>query len=146
MVQGTLGRGELAPAHHVARYCRPRDIGDDGVLIPTAFRLCPGEEYLSTNWLEHFHDFERSAQINGVRRALVGKGFRISRNAAFAVLNVGIATVLSRNALNVAIQFVVLGERHDPSHTGIYGYAAQNAAVAEALARLVNPTEIYPAA
>ena len=114
--------------------------------IPTAFLLRPGEEYLSTNWLEHFHDSERSTQIDGVRRSLSGKGFRISRNAVFAVLNVGSATIQCGNTLNVDIQFVVLGERRDPSHAGIYGYVAQNAAVAELLAQLLNPDHVYPAA
>lgn len=145
LVQGTPGRRALADSQHVARYCRPRDIGSDGIPIPAAFRLHPGEEYLSTNWLEHFHDSERSTQIAGVRRALSGKGFRISRNAAFAVLNVGGAAAQCRNALNIDIQFIVLAESQDPSHTGIYGYLAQNAAVAELLAGLVGPTEIYPA-
>ena len=146
MVQGTPGRRTLADSQHVARYCRPRDIGSDSTPIPTAFRLRPGEEYLSTNWLEHFHDSERSTQIDGVRRSLSGKGFRFSRSAAFAVLNVGSATTQCGDALNVDIQFVVLGESHDPSHTGIYGYVAQNAAVAELLAGLVSPRAVYPAA
>lgn len=146
VVQGIPGRRALADSQHVARYCRPRDIGSDGIPIPTAFRLRPGEEYLSTNWLEYFHDSERSTQINGVRRALSGKGFRVSRNAAFAVLNVGSTTAQCGNTLNIDIQFVALGESHDPSHTGIYGYVAQNAAVAELLAGLVNPREVYPAA
>ncbi len=146
MVQGTPGRRALADSHHVARYCRPRDIGNSGIPIPAAFYLRPGEEYLSTNWLEIFHGSERSAQIDGVRRALSDKGFRINRNAVFATLNVGITTAQCRIDLNLDIEFVALGESHDPSHTGIYGYAERNAEAAELLASIVSPQEVYTAA
>ena len=121
MVQENSGRRELEPTHHVARHCRRRDIRGDGRVSPAAFALRAGEEYLSTNWLEHFHDTDRPSQIAGV----------------------SIATC--QDNLNLEIQFVALGEAHDPSHTGIYGYTAHNAAVATLLATLVNPDEVYPA-
>ncbi len=143
MVQSTLGHRALEDSHHVARYCRPRDIGNDGRPVPAAFYLRSGEEYLSTNWLEVFHDSERSLQIAGVLQALSDKGFRVSRNSAFATLNVGTTIAQCRNDLNVDIQSVALGESHDPSHTGIYGYVAQNSEVAELLASLVSPQEVY---
>ena len=146
MVQGQPGRHELAPSQHVARYCRPRAVREDGTLAPAAFRLRPGEEYLSTNWLEYFHDSHRLIQIVGVRQALVDKGFRVRPNASFAVLNVGAAVARCSNTLNLDIQFIALGEPHDPSHTGIFGYTAQNAVVAALLAASVDPSEVYPAA
>ena len=147
MVQETYSRRELEPAHHVARYCRPRYIREDGTLAPSAFRIRPGEEFLSANWLEYFHDSERSDQISGVRQALAGKGFRVSGGGSFAVLNVADSTAVTRDNLNIAIQFIVLGETHDPSHAGIFGYTAENSAViAVMLAQSVNPNEIYPAA
>ena len=96
LAQRQPGRRELAPTHHVARYCRPRDIGMDGQLIETAFTPRPGEAYLSANWLEHFHDSDRAAQIAGVRRALTAKGFQLRRAARFAVLNVGDAVATCR--------------------------------------------------
>ena len=143
MVQGQPRRRELRHTHHVARYCRPRDIGDSGRLLATAFRLRPGEEYLSTNWLELFHDSDRYSQISGVRRALTDKGFRVSRNSCFAVLNAGDAVMICKNNFNLDIQFISLGEIHDPSHTGIYGCTTHGTAVA--LAAIVNPSEVYPA-
>ena len=146
MVQGEPNHGALGPEQHVARYCRPRSIRADGTLAPAAFRLRPGEEYLSTNWLEYFHDSHRLLQIVGVRQALVDKGFRVRPNASFAVLNVGAAVARCRSTLKFDIQFIALGEPHDPSHTGIFGYTAQNAAVAALLAELVSPGEVYPAA
>ena len=116
-----------------------------GELIDTAFRLRPGEAYLSTNWLEHFHATDRPAQLDGVRQALAGKGFRMSRAARFAVLNVGAAVDLSRDLLDAPLRFIALGEPHDPSHTGIYGYTAHHTAVAAALAGAVAPDGLYPA-
>ena len=146
MVQGEPGRRALGPSHNVARYCRPRDVRDDGAVSPAAFELRPGEAYLSTNWLEYFHDSDRPTQIAGVRQALTDKGFQVRRAARFAVLNVGVAVAACSDQLNLAIQFVVLGESHDPSHTGIYGYTASHALAAAALAESVSPNEIHPAA
>ena len=146
MVHGQIGRHELPQTHHVARHCRRRDIAADGVVEEGAFRLRPGEEYLSTNWLEYFHDSHRLLQIVGVRQALVDKGFRVRPTASFAILNVGAAVARCSNTLNLDIQFIALGESHDPSHTGVFGYTAQSAVVAALLAASVDPSEVYPAA
>jgi len=116
------------------------------LLLDSAFELRPGEQYLSTNWLEFFHHSDRQSQIAGVQQALVDKGFRVRRTASFAVLNVGTSVASCRDTLSVTIQFVALGEAHDPSHTGVYGYTAQDATVAALLATLVVPDEVYPTA
>ena len=145
VVQGTPGRRALAASQHVARYCRPRDIGSDGKPIPAAFLLRPGEEYLSTNWLEHFHDSDRQIQIAGVRRALTDKGFRVNRTGVFTVLNVGAAADACLTRLNLEIAFITLGEFHDPSHTGIFGYTERNTDAADLLAKSVNPNDIHRA-
>ena len=144
MVQGRSTSIELAYSHHVARYCRRRRLRSDGRPLRDAFLLRPGEEFLSTNWLEHFHDSDRQAQIAGVQQALTDKGFRVRRNAAFAVLNVGAATAVCENDLNIDIQVVALGDAHDPSHAGIFGYVAGDTNTAATLARQVR--EVYPAA
>ena len=146
MVQGRSASIELSQSHHVARYCRRRHLRSDGRPLRDAFLLRPGEEYLSTNWLEHFHDSDRQTQIAGVQQALTDKDFRVRRNAAFAVLNVGVATTVCKHDLNLDIQITTLGEAHDPSHSGIFGYTADDTDVAGLLARQVNPGEVYPAA
>ena len=119
----------------------------DGQLIETAFTPRPGEAYLSANWLEHFHDSDRAAQIAGVRRALTAKGFQLRRAARFAVLNVGDAVATCRAGCPDAnIRIVLLGETRDPSHAGIYGVAPpNNVAVAALLAAAVAPDDVYPA-
>ncbi|MCE2499286.1 MAG: hypothetical protein J4G13_00280 [Dehalococcoidia bacterium] len=118
----------------------------NGVPQENAFRLRPGEKYLSTNWLEHFHDADRQAQIAGVRQALTDKGFRVRGNTAFAVLNVGTAIAVCKSDLDMDIQIATLGESHDPSHTGIFGYTEDDTDVVAILARQVNHREVYPAA
>ena len=116
-----------------------------GQLIDTAFRLRPEEEYLSTNWLEYFHDSDCTEQLAGVRQALAGKSFRMARSARFAVLNVGVAVSRCQELLDAPIRFIALGDLRDPSHTGIYGYANHNTAVAAALAAMVAADGLYPA-
>lgn len=104
-----------------------------------------GEEFLSTNWLEHFHLSERIEQLEGVKLALTNKGFQIRPTASFAVLNVGFSISSCKDLLALDIFFSTTGEPADPSHTGIYGYISQNARVAALLAKSVSPTEVYPA-
>ena len=138
-------RHDLSGHHHFTRHCRRRDIAD-GIVARSAFLLRSGEEYLSTNWLEHFHDADRQVQIAGVRQALTDKGFRVRRTAAFAVLNVGAIITAYKNDLDSDIQIVTLGDAHDPSHTGIFGYTEYDTDVAALLARQVSPGEVHPAA
>ena len=144
MVQRRSTGIEIAYSHHVARYCRRRHLRPDGRPLRDAFLLRPGEEYLSTNWLEHFHDTDRQSQIAGVLQALADKGFRASRTASFAVLNVGAAVTACQNDLNLDIKIIALGESHDPSHTGIFGYTSGDTDTAAVLAKLAR--EVYPAA
>lgn len=106
----------------------------------------PGEEYLSTNWLEHFHPADRDTQLAAVRQTLLDKGRSVRRTAFFLVLNVGVAADRCRQELNREIRFVNLVEPHDPSHTGIFGMLGNEAKAAQLLAQSVNPAEIYPAA
>ena len=110
-----------------------------------AFLLRAGEEYLSTNWLEHFHPADRDIQLSGVRQILRDKGFRVAHTGHFGVLNVGDAVDRCRQNLNLEIRFINLGEHQDPSHTGIYGLAADKTRAAQALAQAVSPAEVYPA-
>ena len=146
MVQGGPVSIALSHSDHIARYCRPRDIRSDGRPLRDAFLLRPGELYLSTNWLEYFHNSERQSQIAGVHRALADKGFHVRASASFAVLNVGVTIVVCKNALNLDIQILTLGEPHDPSHTGIYGCPPENTDAATLLAKSVALNEMYSAA
>ena len=76
---------------------------------------------MSTNWLEHFHASDRQAQMLEIRAELARK-FRIDADGRFAILNVGQTTYRSLRFCNVPLRFQVLGQTHDPSHTGVFGY------------------------
>lgn len=140
---------ELSSSHSVARYCSKRRLGDDGLPLEEAFRLRVDEVYVSTNWLECFHNSDRPFQIDCVRQSLIAKGFSVRPSARFAVLNVGTATAVCKNSLNLDIKFVLLDELDDPSHTGIYGLDLADdetqGLAAQVLAQSVLPAEVYPA-
>ena len=103
--------------------------------------LRSGESFLSANWLEYFHSSERQIQMSGVRQALRDKGFRIRFNGRFAVLNVGYSIGQVRG---IDLDFRLLGEVSDPSHTGIFGYDFGDTDTAIVLAKSVR--EVHPAA
>ena len=136
---------KLEAEDHVARYCRGRFIAADGKLLSEAFLLRANEEYLSANWLEHFHANERNLQIPELREALQTKGWNLQRSGRFAVLNVGATNELCRQSLDLEVQFINLQERRDPSHTGIFGLQINPGEAARLLAESVNPNEVYPA-
>ena len=95
----------LRPEHHVARYCRPRTI-TNGIISREAFLLREGEQFLSANWLEHFHVLDRQIQVSGVRASLARKNFSVNPNGRFAVLNVGVSDqhqTISRRQIVVSI-------------------------------------------
>ena len=140
---------ELLPSDNVARYCSPRHLGGDGLPLEAAFHLRDSENYVSTNWLEHFHPTDRPFQLDCLRQSLIAKGFTVRQSGRFAVLNVGAVIAVCKDKLKLDIRFVTLGEPDDPSHTGIYGMetltANDKASAAAALAQSVSPAEVYPA-
>ena len=149
MVLEQGSRFDLLSNHNVARYCSQRRMGDDGLPLEAAFFLRDNEDYLSTNWLEHFDPSDRAPQLAGVRQSLIDKGRTVSRNAFFAVLNVGVSVAYCKGKLGLDIRFTVLGETHDPSHAGIFGTRLSTekecADAAGALAKCVAQHEVYPA-
>ncbi len=129
---------DLEPEHHVSRYCSPRNIAE-GMPSYEAFLLRLDETFLSTNWLEYFHDSDRQIQVSGIRQALSDKGFRVSRNGGFAVLNVGDSINCVQR---VALRFTLLGQARDPSHVGVFGYFPIDADIALVLSESVR--ELHP--
>jgi hypothetical protein len=119
-----------------------------GIVSRDAFLPRDGESFLSINWLEHFDQSDRVVQVTGVRAALAAKNFRVHPKGRFAILNVGVASQRVRQFQNLRFLFQVLGEAHDPSHTGIFGYRSANIDskgndVAQSLAASVG--EVHPA-
>ena len=140
MASGYANQRELFNTDNVARYCPKRRLDENGIPLEEAFRLRESESYLSANWAEYFHPSNRQFQINGVLQSLRAK-MNVDDRASIALLNVGLAISACKSQLNLDLRFAVLGQRHDPSHAGIYGCNAKTALV---LAKSVRPSEVYP--
>ena len=137
---------QLSATDNVARYCGFEKLREDGLPSPAAFLIEEGHDFLSTVWLEYFHDSDRVVQISGARDALAVK-LRLGARAKIATLNVGEAVTVCKQQGNIDIEVRLTGESHDPSHAGIHGYndPANNARTAAILARLARRNPVYPA-
>ena len=137
-------QGELESHNSVARHCRRRDVGNDGVPPPDVFLVRDGEPYLSTNWCEYFHPSDRRVQVDGIVDSLRKKR-TVKRGDGIIVLRVGPAIDACRTSLDIDLQFWVLGEFDDPSHTGIFGlFDEYKARIAHTLAMSVNEHDVHP--
>ena len=115
---------------HFSRYCRPSAVARDGLPMAAAFELRPGEDHLSVNWLEYLDAPDLNAAIESVRNTFRAKGFGLRRNGRFAALNVRV---------------VHLPVDDDESHSGVFGYTADDLAVAVAIRALVGRDHMHPA-
>jgi len=120
----------LPDQDHIARYCKPKTLNENGRPSRTAFMLKPDEDYLSVNWLEYFGEIEREEQLNKIRRHI----------------QLSLASTLKHVHINSGmIDVSVLHEptSEDPSHSGIHGYGYEDDLIADLIAEVV--LEIYPA-
>jgi len=118
---------------HVARYCSPARVDDEGVVQASAFLLRRGEDYLSVNWLEFLDRPTRNGEIEEIRRVYGRKSFRVKPRARFAVLNVGKIrqTVRDGTEDNRILDACHNPSSNDPSHSGIYNIGADHELIAE---------------
>lgn len=138
-------KGDVVPdAHHVSRLCGGSHVREDGTISATAFRLRPGESYLSVNWLEHLGLLTRQAEVGEVWRVLSTKR-KIGATARLAVLNVGAARASvaqhSYDLRNLSFRHepeMELSAPVDPSHSGIHGLLEDDNLVADLLAKAVT--------
>lgn len=74
--------------HHVARYCKSRDVENELPNI-SAFLLRSNDKCcLSVNWLEYFETSDQKTAIDKIRE-VVGKKLRLDSEGIFIVLDVG---------------------------------------------------------
>ena len=89
----------LNDTDQIARYCGFKKQKADGTPSPAAFLLTDSDfkphsdmadprPFVSTNWLEFFHDQNRDIQIKGIIASLKAKNMGIGTTANFAVFNV----------------------------------------------------------
>lgn len=122
----------IPSANHVARYCKPSQIGSSGAIRGEAFGLRKekNEEYLSCNWLEYLKKPDRSAEIREVCRVLRNKKFTLKNNGRIAVLNVGEVILHVKEILSIPLSILHMGGKEDPSYSGIYGLKDETTAFA----------------
>lgn len=142
--------GEAVPQDdHVVRLCKGSEC-DAGVPGPTAFMLRPTDTdgALSVNWLEHFGDIGRDAQVAGVRQAKSHMNIRAAHK--FAVLNVAIAIdavkagTPNTRELRVLQDPITEGEHPDPSHAGVYDLPLPDDGLIEAELLASAVIEVHP--
>ena len=134
---------ELPNEHHVSRYCRPGTV-QNGMPLVGAFKLKDTEEHLSVNWLEYFELDTKDANLSKARQALIEKEYTIRKGGRFAVLNVGLARNTVLSGAKKPIRIMHWPKDDDPSHSGIFDYAAVDLQVALDLRSMVTPNDVYP--
>ena len=140
-----MRRVPLPDEHHFSRYCKPTAVGRDGLPTAAAFEMKPGEEYLSVNWIEYFDTPDPGAAVERVREAFRFKRYRVRRNGRFAVVNVGAALTAVAEAVGRRGRVDHIPLDDDESHAGLFGYGADDLAVAVELRALIRPEHVHPA-
>ncbi len=129
---------------HIARYCKPSKIGEDGQIEFGAFMLRKDGEGLSVNWLEYLRRSSRGSEIAELRRVYAAK-LSVGARAMIAVLNVGeiheivLTEILDRKNIEILHD----PEINDPSHSGIYNLKQEDELIAELILQTIRET--YPA-
>ena len=131
---------EIPGTDHVSRLCGATKCDEDGRPVGDVFMLRPAEAYLSTNWLEGTGAPTQTDRLAIVRRHLAGKGMKLSANARLAVLH--LQTVIDQ-VRSWSLDARAISAHHepeplDPSHSGLYGYTADDQLIADLIAQVVE--------
>jgi hypothetical protein len=101
----------------------------------------PDQPYLSTSWLECTGASSRADQLTVIRQHLTNKGMNLPTNGFLAVLHLQTVIDYVRSS---APDAQTLAAHHepilpsDPSHSGIYGYTADDQLIADLIAQVVQ--------
>lgn len=113
--------------------------------MAAAFELRPGEDHLSVNWLQYFAAPDLDAAVARVREVFRDKGYRLRPNGRFAVVRVGAALAAVAEAVGRRGRVEHLPLEDDESHAGLFGYSADDLAVAVELRALIQREHVHPA-
>ena len=113
--------------------------------MAAAFRLRQDEEYLSVNWVEYLGAPDLTAAIERIRDVFRRKNYALRANGRFALLQVGAAKRAIHEGAGYALRFDHLPFDNDESHAGVFGYTADDLAVAAELAVLVASQDVHHA-
>jgi hypothetical protein len=137
---------EIPGTDHVCRLYGPGRADEAGQPLGAAFMLRPTDVYLSTNWLEYTGASSREAQLAIIRQHLTNKGMKLSVHGRLAVLHLRTVIDYVRSSAPNARTITAHHEPilpSDPSHSGIYGYTADDDLIADLIAQVV--LEVYHA-
>lgn len=111
----------LPDKDHVTRYGKPLQIEDDDSINGTAYRLRPGEEYLSVNWIEYLKKTTNEDAIMEIINTLSAK-FAIKKKGCLARSNVGTVKQKVLEASKDSRKLIITHqpETDDRSHSGIF--------------------------
>ncbi len=103
--------------------------------------LRSNEPYLSVNWLEYTGASSLAQQLAIVRNHLTNKGMKLPAKGRFAVLH--LQTVFDYVEIGTPDSHRLTAHHepnlpHDPSHSGIYGYSADDHLIADLMAKAVQ--------
>ena len=133
---------------HVVRYVKPTSRHEDGSVDGSAFRLRPGDNGLSVNWLECFVNLAKAQQLDEVRRL---SRLTMKRRGCLAELSVGATKQYYCELADLRFVHKPLavenGYEADPSHSEIIGLpqgdSPQAALIGDLIAKCVQA--IHPA-
>ena len=140
-------KGDLLPDEDdISRYCKTTAMGSDNLPLSNAFEPRSHDDHLSVNWLQYFNLGSVELAIDSVREAFTEMGFGLAEGGRFAVLNVGLAKAAVLDGSEVKISILHWPDDDlDPSHSGIFGFDANDLKVAVELKGLVSKDQIYSA-
>jgi hypothetical protein len=100
----------------------------------------PADEYLSTNWLECTGAHSRADQLTIIRQHLTNKGRKLTAHGRLAVLHLQTVVDYVRSTAPDARTLAAHHEPEpsDPTHSGIYGYTADDHVIADLIAQVVQ--------
>lgn len=135
-----LSKTHLPRSSHIARYCGPSRILENGNISGAVFLLRADEDYLSVNWLERLPFKDRNSQVKEVRKR---SQLVPSSGARIAVLNVGEICEHVKTESSYTISVLHEPIVQDDSHSGIHGTAQDQLMISELIAEKV--LESHPA-
>lgn len=133
---------------HIARYCKPSKISEDGQIEFSAFMLRKDEEGLSVDWLEFLKCSSRENEIIEMRKIYPSR-LTVGAKSKIAILKVGeVRKKVQTESLDKRILKVIHEPLvDDPSivdpHSEIYNLKQDDELIAELIRETI--CETYPA-
>ncbi len=140
-------KGDIVPDEdHIARYCKPSTISEDGQIEFGAFMLRKVDEGLSVDWLESLKCSSRDNEIIAMRKIYPSR-LSVGAKAKIAILKVGeVRKKVQTESLDKRILKII----HEPPadipsdpHSEIYNLKQDDELIAELIRETI--CETYPA-